>query len=207
MSHQLTELEHYERELYVKAYLVGYSVLSIGRLLAFDNMGRVYRPLREAGVVSKLPRRQRFSLQPILEATFAKMKFSFAQWANSWGLDPKVAEKAINLGPWETKDPSHLEALAALKHDFNNMYLNLYDIGSVLDRKYSADRLPGPKYSVLLKWASDEDCYTATILEMPSIKGKGLTWDDSLRELKRLYNVKRRINKLEKLINSECPNV
>jgi hypothetical protein len=106
------------------------------------------------------------------------------------------------MGPRQTKDPSHLEALEALKHDFHNLYLSLYKIGNILDRKFPADRVPGPKYTAMLKWVSDEDCYVATIIELPGIEGKGVTWDDSLKELKKLYNVRRRIQKLKDLINS-----
>jgi|ERR1039457_5874244 hypothetical protein len=36
------ELEQFEKTFYVKAFLAGHSIVTIERLLAFDNMGRVY---------------------------------------------------------------------------------------------------------------------------------------------------------------------
>jgi hypothetical protein len=135
-------------------------------------------------------------------ATFVKMKFSFPQWCNTWEFELGTAEKAINLGPWETKDPAHLDVLEALKSDFCNLYMSLYGIGNILDRRYPTDRPPGPRYTVLIEWSVDDGCYASTIVELPDIVGTGANWDESLREMKKLYNVKRRIQKLENLIES-----
>jgi hypothetical protein len=41
MNERINKLERKEKDLYVTAYREGYSVLVIGRLLGFDNMGRV----------------------------------------------------------------------------------------------------------------------------------------------------------------------
>jgi hypothetical protein len=200
MEVETDQLERYERDLYVKAFREGHSVLAIGRSMGFSNMKRIYSVLRAAGEVAKLPKRQRFSLPPALTATFVLMRFSFAQWCNSWEFELVTAETAINLGPWETKDPAHLEVLNALKHDFHNLYMDLYDIGNLLDRKYRPDRKPGPKNGLIMEWSDEEDCYHATIPELPEIVGKGTDWDGALKDLKRAYNVRRRIYLLEKLI-------
>ena len=202
MNDRINKLVKKEKELYVSAYREGYSVLVIGRLLAFNNMNRVYRVLREFDAVGKIPKNQRYCLPIELEATFYKIKLSFAQWCNSWDLDPKVAEKAINLGHWETKDPEHREVLDALKSDFHNLYMKLYNIGNELDRIYPADRGPGPKHTLHIEWSEEEGGYVASIPEVPDMMGYGSTWDVALSELKYLYNVKRRVLKLKDLIKN-----
>lgn len=163
MEAESEQLERYELDLYVKAFREGHSVVAIGRCMGLSNMMRVYRVLRSAGEVPKLPKRQRFRLPPVLAATFVLMRFSFAQWCNSWDFELIIAETAINLGPWETKDPKHVEVLNALKYDFNNLYMDLYDVGNLLDRKYRPDRKPGPKNGLVMEWSNDDDCYYATI--------------------------------------------
>ena len=201
MNEQIKKMERKEKDLYVTAYREGYSVLVIGRLLGFDNMGRIYTVLRDKGVVAKLAKSQRFSLPVELESTFCKIKLSFAQWCNSWDFDPKTAEKAIKLGHWEATNPEHREVLDGLKYDFHNLYLQLYEIGNELDRKYPSDRGCGPKYTLHVEWDDEESGYVARIVELPDIFAYGATWDAALAELKYLYNVKRRIKKLENLIN------
>lgn len=201
MNERINKLERKEKDLYVTAYREGYSVLVIGRLLGFDNMGRVYTVLRDKGVVAKLAKSQRFTLPVELEATFYKIKLSFAQWCNSWNFEAKTAEKAIKLGHWDAKSPEHREVLDGLKYDFHNLYMQLYEIGNEFDRKYPADRGPGPKHTLHIEWHDDEGGYIASILELPEIVGYGATWEFALAELKYLYNVKRRIQKLENLIS------
>lgn len=193
----LVEIEH---GLYVKAFHAGYSVLAISKSLGFNNAGQVYCVLRDKGIVKKLSKNQRFKLPARLEATFAKMRFSYAQWCNSWDLDPKVAEKAIELGYWETKAPEHLEVFEALRYDFHNLFLDLYEIGNEFDRKYPADRGDGPKLSLHVNWSDEAGGYIATIPQMPEIKGFGTTWDPAIAELKLYYNAYRRIKKLENLV-------
>ncbi|MBV5340047.1 MAG: type II toxin-antitoxin system HicB family antitoxin [Deltaproteobacteria bacterium] len=200
MNELINKLERKEKNLYVTAYREGYSVLVIGRLLGFDNMGRVYRVLREANAVAKLPKGQRPSLPVRLEATFCKIKLSFAQWCNSWDFEVKTAERAIKLGHWDAKLPEHREVLDGLKYDFHNLYMQLYEIGNEFDRKNPADRGPGPKHTLLIEWDDDEGGYIASIPELPDIVAYGATWDAALAELKYFYNVKRRIQKLEDLI-------
>lgn len=203
MNDQINQLEQLEKDLYVQAFNSGCSIVMIGRTLGFDNMGRVYRVLREYGAVSKLAKNQRYELPVVLEATFCKIKMSFAQWCNSHGVNAKVAEIAIKLGHWETKDPEHRHVLGALKSDFHNLYLDLYGIGNELDRRYPADRPASPRHSLLIEWSYEDDGYLASIPQLPEIIGYGATWDSALAELKYLYNVKRRITKLEELITGQ----
>jgi predicted RNase H-like HicB family nuclease len=55
---------------------------------------------------------------------------------------------------------------------------------------------------VLIEWSLEDGCYASTIVELPDIVGTGANWDEALREMKKLYNVKRRIQKLENLIEN-----
>lgn len=194
------ELQAIEHELYVKCFNAGYSVLAISKCLAFNNAGQVYCVLRDRGVVKKLPNNRRFNVTARLAITFSQMRFSFAQWCNSWDLDPKVAEKAIELGPWETKAPGHIEVFDALKYDFHNLYLDLYEIGNEFDRKYPADRGDGPKHTLLVEWSDADGGYVASIPQVPGIRGVGATWDPAIAELKFYFNAHRRIKKLENLV-------
>ena len=197
-----TELEHMQMELYVKAYKAGHSVLTIGRCLGFSNMNQIYRILRDVGAVPHISKRQRFNIPPQLESAFKKSQFSFAQWCNSWGFSVQTAEKAIEIGHWDVEKPEHKKALAALNHDFVNLYMDLYNIGNIFDRKYPADRVY-PKLSLMVTWDEELDGYIATIPERPGIKGIGKTWDTAQTDMKRLYNAQRRIQKLQDLIEKK----
>jgi hypothetical protein len=195
----LTELERQEKKLYVKAYQKGHSVFSIGRSMGFSNMGRVYRVLRDAGVVPNISKRQRFSIPIQLDATFRKCQFSFAQWCNSWKLDVKTAEEAIKIGHWEVKKLEHRQVLAALRHDFHNVYITLYETGNDLDRKYPKDYV-SPKLSLWITCDENVGGYIASIPELPGITGVGKNWKEAQMAMSRLYNAQRRISKLETLI-------
>lgn len=198
----LTELEHFQMELYVKAYKAGHSVYTIGRRLGFSNFNQIYRVLRDAGAVPHISKGQRFSIPVQLRSTFTKSQFSFAQWCNSWRFSVKMAEEAIAIGHWDVEEPEHKKVLAALKHDFCNLYMDLYDIGNIFDRKFPADRVY-PKLSLMVTWDKELGGYIATIPEMPEIKGVGNTWETAQIDMKRYYNAHRRIRKLQELIKQQ----
>ncbi len=195
---ELENLNERERDLYLICYGKGLSVAFICRSLAFDNWERVYRVLRFNKVVPLLPTRQNYTIPPVLDGTFRKIKHSFPKWCACHKFDLAKAEYAVNTGPYDAKDPYSQKVLAALKDDFHNLFLRMYETSNIFDMKYNDyDDSMRSRYDCNIRWIESEAVYVAEIPDWPGMRAVGTCWDSALSHLKMIFNVKRRIFKLE----------
>jgi len=198
---EIEKLIETEKNLYVLAYQRGLSVAYICRALAFDNLERVYSVLRDRKQVPLLPTRQKYSIPPVLKGTFLKARHSFPKWCASHNLDLGKAEHAIKLGPYEGRDVYSIKVLNALKDDFHNLYEELYGSGNIFNFKYTDyDESGRSRFDCEIRWIDAEGQYLASIPELPDMLAYGDSWDSALTGLKLVFNVKRRIYKLEAMV-------
>ena len=196
----INNLVERERDLYGLAYKKGLSVAFICRTLAFDNWERVYKVLRQQRLVPLLPTRQRYTIPAILDGTFRKVKHSFPKWCASYGFDLQKAANAVNAGPYDAKDQYSQKVLAALKDDFHNLYLGLYESKNIFDMKFTDyDESTRSNYSCHIN-SIGPGHYEASIPEWPEMCAEGTCWDSALANLKTVFNTKRRIFKLEAMV-------
>jgi hypothetical protein len=96
----------------------GYSVAEITRVIGCKKAVSVYKVLQRRGLIGSSLKRSRFQGPPELEKPLGKMGMSFAQWCNSWRLDPKSAEAELSV-----IDASSLaEIHVAARRDFPGTY-------------------------------------------------------------------------------------
>jgi hypothetical protein len=198
---EIEKLIEIEKKLYCEAYENGLSVANICRRLGFKDWDRVYRVIRRNKLVPSLPTRQRFSIPDVLAGTFKAVKHSFPMWCAGHGLDLKIAEYALNSNPYEATDPGSKKVFAALKEDFHNLYEKMYGSDNMFNMTFSDfDESTRSRFCCHINWIESEDVYLAVIPELTDVKATGSCWDSALANLKMLFNIKRRIIKLESMV-------
>jgi hypothetical protein len=194
-------LESQERHLIVSAYKEDYSIAEISRCLGFSNFERVYAVIRSERLVGLLSNRYSIEIHPKLAASFKLARHSFPKWANSHGFEIYSAATALKSLP-NDDDVFTYKVHAALKRDFCNLYSELFHGTSAVIRyanKY--DETKRSKYGLIMEWDQISSEYRAFIPEHQEIEARGDSWDSALLGLKQIFNIKRRILKLEMLIS------
>lgn len=114
----LRQIEEVYGDCLCHAFSSGYSVAEIARMIGCKKAVSVYKLLQRRGLIGSSVKRSRFRGPPELEKPLCKMGMSFAQWCNSWRLDPKSAETELEM----IDDTSLSEIHVAARRDFPGTY-------------------------------------------------------------------------------------
>lgn len=197
---RLQELEERIDNLICLAFDSGNSVIEIQRCLSLKTSERIYRLLRTRGRIPHVKKRPVVEISQKLEACLAVVKLSFLTWCNAWGFDPTKASEALKSVP-AGDDAFGWKVHSAVQRDFCNVYAELYQGAEPIGRyanEYS--QLRKTSLSFRCAYEGEGDRYRCYIEEEPSIFGLGDRWDEAFRQMKLVYNLRRRLYKIEKLI-------
>lgn len=198
---KIRELESRERCLIVSAYKEGYTVADISRCLGFSNFERVYAVIRSERLIGLLSNRYSIVIHPKLAASLKLARHSFPKWCNSHGFEIYTAAIALKSLP-NAADPFSCKVHAALKNDFCFLYEEIFHGASAVIRYANAyDETKRSKYGFIMEWNEDSSDYNAFIPEYPEISARGDSWDSALLSLKQVFNLNRRITKLQMMMN------
>jgi len=131
--------------------------------------------------------------------------FSFGRWCLSWRLDPHLAVAELKSAPdGEDESAAHV----ALKRDFPDIYLRLYD-GSKIKAKKKGKYRSKPA-SLMIEWSAERKAFLATVPECPGIEASGSNWDDVFCAIKSMHLMHEYVKRIDWLLsrsgNEFCPS-
>lgn len=182
----------------IDAYQRGYSVIEITRALRKTSIDFVYDLLRDTGKILVMERsqyRRQYDIDPRLAAACRRKGFSFGRWCLGWKLDPFVAIAELKSAPDDTNESS---THVALKRDFPEIYLSLYEGAKIKKEKKGRHRAKPD--SLIVEWSSERKTFVATVPERPDIEARGKNWDDAYFALKTVYKQHEYIMRLDGLV-------
>lgn len=196
----MEKLELIENQLICDAYRNGRSVITILRTLSMCDGDKICRVLRHYGLIRKIDQRPKYEIHPKIEGTLNMLNHSFLKWCNCRRFEALPAARALNKLP-EKGDCFGQRVHDALRSDFVHLYEEIY-LGAEPVARYADDYdlSRRSRHDLHIEWDDTLECYKAFLPMHPSIYAYGDRWDDSLMNLKQIFNMRRRIHNLEHLI-------
>ncbi len=204
---KVEDIEELLNSRIIEAYSRGFSVVEITRALRKTTVDSVYKLLRDTGRIPAMKRseyRRQYDIDQKLTTACRRKGLSFGRWCLGWRLDPYVTVAELKSAPDKVNESA---AHMALKRDFPDIYLRLYD-GSKIKmekmRKYQSQPA-----SLIIKWSSERKAYLATVPECPGIEASGSNWDDAFYAIKSVHLMHEYVKRIDWLLsrsgNKFCP--
>lgn len=204
---KVEDIEELLNSRIIEAFSRGFSVVEITRALRKTTVTSVYNLLRDTGHIPVMGRseyRRQYDSDPKLTTACRQKGFSFGRWCLSWRLDPQMAVTELKSAPDEENESA---AHVALKRDFPDIYLRLYNgakIKSEKKRKYRSKPA-----SLFIKWSSERKAFLATVPECPGIEASGRNWDDVFYAIKSVHLMHEYVKRVDWLLSRSgselCP--
>ena len=196
---KVEDIEELLNSRILEAFSRGFSVVEITRALRKTNVTSVYNLLRDTGRIKVMRRseyRRQYDIDPKLTTACRQKGLSFGRWCLSWRLDPHMAVAELKSAPdGEEESAAHV----ALKRDFPDIYLRLYNGAKIKSEKKGKYR-PKPA-SLMIEWSSERKAFLATIPESPGIKASGRNWDDVFYAIKSVYLMHEYVKRIDWLLS------
>lgn len=204
---KVEDIEELLNSRIIEAYLRGYSVVEITRALKKTSIDLVYDLLRDTGHIPVMERseyRRQYDIDQRLATACSRKGFSFGRWCLGWRLDPYVAVAELKSAP---DDENESSAHAALKRDFPEIYLSMYE-GAKIKREKKRKHRSKPN-SLIVEWSLERKTFVATVPECPGIEARGKNWDDVFYAIKSVHRMHEYVLRLDRLLNGTasepCP--
>jgi len=196
---KIEDIEELLNSRIIEAYSKGYSVVEITRALRKTTVNSVYDLLRDTGKILMMERseyRRQYDIDPRLTTACRRKGFSFGRWCLSWRFDPQMAVAELKSAP---NDENESAAHVALKRDFPDIYIRMYEgakIKSEKRRKYRSK-----PDSLVLEWSSERKTFVATVPEYPGIEARGRNWDDAYYAIKSVHRMHEYVKRIDWLLS------
>ena len=195
---KIEDLEELLNSRIIEAYSKGYSVLEITRALQKSTVDSVYKLLRNTGHILTMERseyRRQYDIGQRLTIAFRRKGFSFGRWCLDWRFDPYAAVAELKSSPdGENESSVH----AALKRDFPEIYLSMYERTKV--KKEKKEKIRSKPDSLRIDWSSEQKTFIATVPECHGIEASGKNWDDAFYAIKSVHRMHEYILRLNRLV-------
>lgn len=195
---KVEEIEELLNSRIIEAYSRGFSVVEITRALKKTSIDLVYDLLRDTGKIPAMERseyRRQYDIDPRLTNACRRKGFSFGRWCLGWRLDPHVAVADLKSAPDDNESATH----AALKRDFPEIYLSMYEGAKIIKEKPRKYR--SKPDSLMIEWSSDRKLFVASVPECPGIEAHGKKWDDAYYAIKFVHQLHEYVLRLDRLLN------
>lgn len=195
---KIEDLEELLNSRIIEAYSKGYSVLEITRALRKSTVDSVYKLLRNTGHILTMERseyRRQYDIDHRLTVAFRRKGFSFGRWCLDWRFEPYDAVAELKSSPDGDNDSS---VHAALKRDFPEIYLSMYERSKI--KKEKKEKLRSKPDSLRIDWSSEQKTFVATVAECPGIEANGKNWDEAFYAIKSVYRMYEYIQRLDRLV-------
>lgn len=203
---KVEEIEELLNSRIIEAYSRGFSVVEITRALKKTSIDLVYDLLRDTGKIPAMERseyRRQYDIDPRLTNACRRKGFSFGRWCLGWRIDPHVAVADLKSAPDENESAAH----AALKRDFPEIYLSMYEGTKIIKEKSRKYR--SKPDSLVIEWSSERKTFVGTVPECPGIEAHGKKWDDVYYAIKSVHRMHEYVLRLDRLLNlpssETCP--
>ena len=148
--------------------------------------------------------RRQYDIDPKLTTACRQKGLSFGRWCLSWRLDPHMAVAELKSAPdGEDESAAHV----ALKRDFPDVYLRLYNGSKIKSEKKGKYR--SKPASLMIEWSSERKAFLATVPECPGIEASGRNWDDVFYAIKSVHLMHEYVKRIDWLLsrsgNELCP--
>ncbi|BDV42643.1 hypothetical protein GURASL_15660 [Geotalea uraniireducens] len=196
---KVEDIEELLNSRIIEAYSRGFSVVEITRALRKTTVDSVYKLLRDTGRIPAMKRseyRRQYDIDQKLTTACRRKGLSFGRWCLGWRLDPYVTVAELKSAPDKVNESA---AHMALKRDFPDIYLRLYDgskIKSEKERKYRSKPA-----SLMIEWSSERKSFLATVPECPGIEASGKNWDDVFYAIKSVHLMHEYVKRIDWLLN------
>lgn len=194
----IEDLEELLNSRIIEAYSKGYSVIEITRALRKSTVDSVYKLLRNTGRILIMERseyRRQYDIGQSLTVAFRRKGFSFGRWCLDWRFAPYDAVAELKSSPdGENESSVH----AALKRDFPEIYLSMYEGTKI--KKEKKEKIRSKPDSLRIDWSSERKTFVATIPEFPGIEADGKNWDDAFYAIKSVHRMQEYILRLDRLV-------
>lgn len=197
---KIEDLEEMLNRRIIYAYSHGYSVVEITRALRKTSVDSVHSLLRDTGHIPVMERseyRRQYDIDPRLTKAFRVKGFSFGRWCLGWRFDPAATVADLKSAPEKEKES---EAHSALKRDFPEVFISMYDGRKT--KKEKKKRLRSHPDSLRIDWNIERKTFMASVPECPSIEARGKDWDDAFYALKSAYRLHEYILRLNRLVEN-----
>ncbi|MEI6703642.1 MAG: hypothetical protein WCL71_08930 [Deltaproteobacteria bacterium] len=201
---KVEDIEELLNSRIIEAYSKGHSVIEITRALKKTTVDLVYDLLRDTGHIPVMERseyRRQYDIDQRLTTACRRKGFSFGRWCLGWCLDPYVAVAELKSAP---DDENESAAHAALRRDFPEIYLSMYEGAKIKKEKKGKHR--SKPDSLMVEWSSKQKTFVATVPECPGIEASGKNWDDAYFALKSAYRLHEYILRLDHLVENQVTN-
>ena len=196
---KIEDIEELLNSRIIEAYSKGYSVVEITRALKKTSIDLVYDLLRDTGKVPVMERseyRRQYDIDPRLTTACRRKGFSFGRWCLGWRFDPFVAVAALKSAP---DDENESAVHAALKRDFPEIYLSMYE-GAKITKEKKVKHRSKPD-SLIIEWSTKGKTFVAAVPERPGIEARGKNWDDVYFAIKSVHQMHEYVQRLDRLLN------
>ena len=192
----------------IEAFSRGFSVVEITRALRKTTATSVYNLLRDTGRIKFMARseyRRQYDIDPRLATACLQKGISFGRRCLSWRLDPHMAVADLKSAPDSEEESA---AHVALKRDFPDIYLRLYNGAKIKSEKRGKYR--SKPASVMIEWSSERKAFLATVPECPGIEASGKNWDDVFSAIKSVHLMHEHVKRIDWLLSRSadefCPD-
>lgn len=204
---KVEDIEELLNSRIMEAFSRGFSVVEITRALRKTTVTSVYNLLRDTGSIKVMRRseyRRQYDIDPKLKAACRQKGLSFGRWCLSWRLDPHMAVAELKSAPdGEEESAAHV----ALKRDFPDIYLRLYNGAKIKSQKKGKYR--SKPASLMIEWSSEQKAFLATVPQFPGIEASGKNWDDVFYAIKSVHLMHEYVKRIDWLLsrsgNEVCP--
>ena len=204
---KIEDIEELLNSRIMEAFSRGFSVVEITRALRKTTVTSVYNLLRDTGSIKVMRRseyRRQYDIDPRLATACRQKGLSFGRWCLSWRLDPHMAVAELKSAPdGEEESAAH----AALKRDFPDIYLRLYNGAKIKSEKKGKYR--SKPASLMIEWSSERKAFLATVPQCPGIEASGKNWDDVFYAIKSVHLMHEYVKRIDWLLsrsgNEVCP--
>lgn len=197
---KLEDLEETLNRRIVEAYSHGFSVVEITRALRKTSVEFVHSLLRDTGHIPAMERseyRRQYDIDSRLTKAFRAKGFSFGRWCLGWRFDPAAVAADLKSAPEKENESA---AHSALKRDFSDIFLSMYDGKTI--KKEKRKRLRSHPDSLRIDWNDERKTFIASVPEFPDIEAHGKDWDDAFYALKSAYRLHEYILRLDRLVEN-----